>query len=87
MREGLISSNWTNNNSESINHVLKQTVNWERKNLSEFVVKNEKKVISTDGRSTIGAPQNGAKKPGQRKKKINVRTVTIDFKRAKTGKN
>lgn len=47
----------------------------------------KKKVISTDGRSTIGASQNGGKKPGQRKKKINVRTVTIDFKRAKTGEN
>ena len=37
MREGLINGNWANNNSESINHVLKQTVNWESKNLSEFV--------------------------------------------------
>ena len=38
MREGIVSSNWTNNNSESINHVLKQTVNWETKSLPEFVV-------------------------------------------------
>ena len=143
LREGIISTNWTNNNSESINHVLKQTVNWESKNLPEFVrlvrrvvagqfqelrsallssgkyrlavshrhfevskstwidmteqqrtnlyrryrqyvTSDNRTVTSTDGRSTVVAPKTGGKKPGQRKRKVNVRTVTVDFKRTKT---
>lgn len=37
MKEGIISRDWTNNNPESINHVLKHTVNWETESLPEFV--------------------------------------------------
>ena len=37
VRDALISENWTNNNCESINHVLKQTVDWKSKPLTEFV--------------------------------------------------
>ena len=136
MRDGIISKNWTNNNTESINHILKQTVNWETKSLPEFVrltknlvigqymelrsalltagkyrlasthkhfevtkatwmdmydqqrttlyrryrqfvVKDQNLVTSTDGRTTVVAPKTNGKKPGQRKIKINVRTVTV----------
>lgn len=142
MTEGRISSDWTNNNCESINHVLKQTVDWESKSLPEFVrlvkrrvdcqfkelrsallstgefrlsvthqhfhvskedwidmteqqrtnaykryrqfvVKDDKIVISTDGRSAVIAPRTDGKKPGQRKRKVNVRTVTVNAKKAK----
>lgn len=142
MREGFISCSWTNNNSESINHMLKQTVNWETKGLPEFVrltntlvdgqfkelrsallgtgefrlapshehflvsklhwiamtdqqrnqlykkyrsfaIKVDRIVISSNGQSSVVAPRTDGKKPGQRKRKVNVRTVTLPLKKAK----
>ena len=45
VRDSLISENWTNNNCESINHLLKQTVNWKAKPLTEFVELVEEIVV------------------------------------------
>ena len=45
VRDALISENWTNNNCESINHVLKQTVDWKSKPLTEFVELVEEIVV------------------------------------------
>ena len=45
VRDTLISENWTNNNCESINHVLKQTVDWKSKPLTEFVELVEEIVV------------------------------------------
>ena len=36
-RLGRIEKKWTNNNCESINHVLKQTINWKSQPLTEFI--------------------------------------------------
>ena len=45
VRDALISENWTNNNCESINYVLKQTVDWKAKPLTEFVELVEEIVV------------------------------------------
>jgi len=133
---------WKNNNCESMNHVLKQTVDWKTKTLTEFVqlthelvtgqfrnlknalvctgefrladshqqfqskkstwIKmteqqrtnlykrfrrhidiNTKYITSTDGQTTVVAPRTNGRKPGQRKRNINVRTVTINAKKSK----
>ena len=37
VRDGLIPKNWTNNNCESMNHFLKQSVNWRSRPLMELV--------------------------------------------------
>ena len=34
---GFVSKTWTNNNSESLNHVLKQAIDWKSKPLLELV--------------------------------------------------
>ena len=34
---GFVSKTWTNNNSESLNHVLKQAIDWKSKRLLELV--------------------------------------------------
>ena len=36
-RQDLVDDNWTNNNCESINHVLKQSVDWKTKSLTDLV--------------------------------------------------
>ena len=37
VRHELVNDNWTNNNCESINHVLKQSVDWKSKSLTDIV--------------------------------------------------
>ena len=37
VRKAMISADWTNNNCESINHVLKQAIDWKSKSLVELV--------------------------------------------------
>ena len=44
VRKNMISADWTNNNCESINHVLKQAVDWKSKSLVELVSILEKLV-------------------------------------------
>ena len=41
-----ISANWTNNNSESLNHVLKQKVKWKKCSLPELILKLQELVRS-----------------------------------------
>ncbi|XP_060592163.1 uncharacterized protein LOC132746904 [Ruditapes philippinarum] len=137
-----VDGHWTNNNCESMNHVLKQAIDWKSKPLTDLVetlhslvqgqfldlrsaiigagefrlaqthsqfqltksvyvdMTDEQRrkhfvrfrrhpyqkpgyMTSTDGQSTIIAPRTHGKKPGQRKRKINTRTVTV--KKPKTG--
>lgn len=139
-RNDMIERKWTNNNCESVNHVLKQTVDWKTRPLTDFiervreliegqfkelrsallgtgefrladshtqflttktdwicmtdeqqtnlfkryrkfVAKDDRYVVSTDGQSTVVAPRTNGRKPGQRKRKINVRTVSIKSKK------
>ena len=140
--ENQVIKHWTNNNCESMNHVLKQTVDWKSQPLPDLVrlllelVKGqfkrlrsallqtgdyrladthkqfentktdwikmtekqlrsnhfrrfrlyvhcyEKKVISTDGMTTVIAPKTNGRKPGQTKRK--PKTFSIKAKRAKT---
>ncbi|MES9880449.1 MAG: hypothetical protein ABW185_06150 [Sedimenticola sp.] len=136
-----IDTHWTNNNSESLNHVLKQAIDWKSKPLTslvdtihtivvgqykdlraslfgtgeyrladthiqfkvsktdwlqmteqqrtklfarfrQYIIKVPGFVTSTDGHSTVVAPKTHGRKPGQRKRKVNVRTTTA--KKAKT---
>ena len=44
VRHNIVSAGWTNNNCESINHVLKQAVDWKSKSLLELVSILEKRV-------------------------------------------
>ncbi|XP_052778803.1 uncharacterized protein LOC128216276 [Mya arenaria] len=37
VRHDLIGANWTNNNCESINHVLKQLIDWKSKSLTDLI--------------------------------------------------
>lgn len=133
-RKAPLCQKWMNNNCESINHLLKQTVNWKSKGLTEFaqlahdlvigqfkevkrallgtgefrlapshskfkVTKtewlamtvtqrsnlykkfrshrtNKSLVNSTDGRCIIVEPRTNGKKPGARKRKVNIKTRT-----------
>ena len=126
---------WTNNNCESVNHILKQAIDWKSKPLTDlveilhnlvkgqfadlrsaligtgefrlsdtqrhfqvtktdyiqmssdrrnkvfdrfrrFLIPKPGYTTSTDGLSTIVAPRTHGKKPGQVKRKVNVRTLT-----------
>ncbi|MES9883125.1 MAG: hypothetical protein ABW185_19850 [Sedimenticola sp.] len=132
----MIETHWTNNNSESINHILKQTIDWKSRPLTDLVDKLQELVdgqytdlsgaligqgeyrladthmqfkvtktdwlkmtdqqrdklisrfrsytikvpgfvTSTDGHSTVVAPRTHGRKPGQRMRKVNVRTTTV----------
>lgn len=133
-RKAPLCQNWMNNNCESINHLLKQTVDWKSKGLTEFAklaydlvigqfkeVKrallgigefrlapthgqfkvsktewlamtvtqrsnlykkfrsyktNKSLVNSTNGRCTVVEPRTNGKKPGTRKRKVNIKTRT-----------
>lgn len=37
LTSGLVDSPWTNSNSESLNHILKQSINWKSQPLSDLI--------------------------------------------------
>ena len=44
-RQNKITSDWTNNNTESMNHILKQTTDWNKKPLPELISSLENDVV------------------------------------------
>lgn len=48
-----------------------------------YVYSTDRLVTSTDGKTAVLAPRTDGKKPGQRKRKINAKTLSLKHKRQK----